>query len=730
MNNRMERWRTVISIIGFTSSKKTGSVGNISRHLLDVTNVDASALHRALSLELGSDVANRFGKRLHCAFQEDSSSKQTTSTAATVDARWIITTFRATMLAPAAFHDPRGVFLKLVQDYHLECIGGDRSEHSILLSDVVRVASIAAVNDKDVQSATVQLKKCIQGLTTSSVIAVKTLEEALELSPAALPTFRTQLLDKISDDKRLELLAGEEDKALSAFLLQSNKMLGEEQRILYQTKILRRTFAAWRMVLTITLRTKHWRKKHAFLGWLSESKRVRLSRLSTVYFCLSSTKPLSRLALRKLLQHKNNMKKIKRCYASDSVKTVCAGVGHLRMWLNRTYLRSAFMNWLQFNVMHRNLEVALRLHETMLRRRVVRLFKSNAMNEIQFRSDVRIASAQQSIHLTQIMDNDSALTSRTETSIAGTTLLSKREKQRRHDEARQRQRQIQKELDSNILLQQRDQRRQRVAELQMQRELGFQSIWDASKVAAEAACDERNKTWLLSSEFKHQSQKMQNEVHRLLSIKFASTTDRDREKAMASRAVISYSILDAKLAHVAGALPDELFTRLEPTTSPITSASFQSALELCGLILDGTEFEELFHGVAENGSIELHNLKELRQLAEKYVGNEGTRWKMYVCPVMKTMVIHNVVTDTKIFEKDVHKKHIRQMVIDNMQDIVIHKVRRKHAEARRHAHTEMLEHHAANSIQSLFHQSKARQSIKKQRWIVDRRKLQSERSIR
>lgn len=420
------------------------------------------------------------------------------------------------------------------------------------------------------------------------------------------------------------------------------------------------------------------------------------------------------------------MKKIKRCYASDSVKTVCAGVGHLRMWLNRTYLRSAFMNWLQFNVMHGNLELALRLHETMLRRRVVRLFKSNAMNEIQFRSDVRIASAQQSIHLTQIMDNDSALTSRTETSIAGTTLLSKREKQRRHDEARQRQRQIQKELDSNILLQQRDQRRQRVAELQMQRELGFQSIWDASKVAAEAACDERNKTWLLSSEFKHQSQKMQNEVHRLLSIKFASTTDRDREKAMASRAVISYSILDAKLAHVAGALPDELFTRLEPTTSPITSASFQSALELCGLILDGTEFEELFHGVAENGSIELHNLKELRQLAEKYVGNEGTRWKMYVCPVMKTMVIHNVVTDTKIFEKDVHKKHIRQMVIDNMQDIVIHKVRRKHAEARRHAHTEMLEHHAANSIQSLFHQSKARQSIKKQRWIVDRRKLQSE----
>lgn len=210
MNNRFERWRTVCSIIDFPSSRNTGSLGNINRHILDVTNVDISALHRALYLELGSDVANRFGKRLHCAFRDDSSLKQATSTAATVDAKWIITTFRAAVLAPATFHDPRGVFLKLVQDYHLECIDscGDSNQRSILLSDVVRVASIAALSDEDVQSATVQVKKCIQGLTTSTVITMKKLREALEL--AALRNFRTQLLDKISDDKRLELLAGEE----------------------------------------------------------------------------------------------------------------------------------------------------------------------------------------------------------------------------------------------------------------------------------------------------------------------------------------------------------------------------------------------------------------------------------------------------------------------------------------------------------------------------------------
>ena len=381
-------------------------------------------------------------------------------------------------------------------------------------------------------------------------------------------------------------------------------MLGEEQRILYQTKNLRRTFAAWRMVLTITLRAKHWIKKHAFLGWLSESKRVRLSRLSTVCFCLSNTKPLGQLALRKLIQHKNNMKKIKRCYASDSDKTVGAGAGHLRVWLKRTSLRGAFMIWLQFSVMHRNFEAAQRFHETVLRRRVVRLFKSYAMNEIEHRNAVRIATYQQSIALPHIVDDDSALTSRTESSIAGTKLLSKREKERRHEEAKQRQRQIQTELDSNILLHQRDQRRQRVAELRMQRELGFQAIWDASKKEAEAACDERNMTWVLSTEFKNQSQKMQKEMQRLLSIKFASTTDTDREKAMASRAVTSYSILDAKLAHVAGALLDDLFIRLGPTTSPIKSDSFQSALVTCGLNLDRTEYEELFRSMAESGSIE------------------------------------------------------------------------------------------------------------------------------
>ena len=206
---RRERWRIVGLINDFPSTSKTGSLVNISRHLLDVTKVDVSSLHRALSLELGLDVATRFGNRLHIAFR-DASSSNSSSTSVAVDARWIVSIFRAATLAPAAFHDPRVVFPKLAKDYCLECKGDECSERSILLSDALRIASIATDTDEDVQSMTMCLKKCIRDITTSSIISTKILEEALALCPDVTSLFRAQLLDKISDDKRLELLAEEE----------------------------------------------------------------------------------------------------------------------------------------------------------------------------------------------------------------------------------------------------------------------------------------------------------------------------------------------------------------------------------------------------------------------------------------------------------------------------------------------------------------------------------------
>ena len=97
------------------------------------------------------------------------------------------------------------------------------------------------------------------------------------------------------------------------------------------------------------------------------------------------------------------------------------------------------------------------------------------------------------------------------------------------------------------------------------------------KSEVESACLERNKSWMLSSEFKSQSQKKQKEVQKYLSIKQASTMDTDRESSITSLASISYNILDAKMAH-AGIIPDDLFRSLGKITPPINAVPFQSAL--------------------------------------------------------------------------------------------------------------------------------------------------------
>ena len=122
-------------------------------------------------------------------------------------------------------------------------------------------------------------------------------------------------------------------------------------------------------------------------------------------------------------------------------------------------------------------------------------------------------------------------------------------------------------------------------------------------------------------------------------------------------------------------------------------------------------------------SIELDDLQVLRRLTDTYIGQEGTRWKMYVSPVHQQQLIHNIVTDKTIFEKDIKKKDIRQMVSENIQDCELLKVRRKHSEDRRSAHRAMVELHTARSIQSMYFQWRGRQIIKERRWILERRNL-------
>ena len=508
---------------------------------------------------------------------------------------------------------------------------------------------------------------------------------------------------------------------MHAFHLQTNKIITLRQRTFFTRKLLHKAFTAWRMDLSLAKHSNRSKKKRAFEAWAIAAKRTKMSRLFTNMSNVGFCKSQGRRALRKLSKHMKIMKKIKSCYTSDDEKDICAGMGHLRIWRKKLSLRLAFSRWMFLHQQWMCLNLAQKWHESRVQRRVFRHFNAAAMNGIKARIDSRRATIQQKLVVKHIDDRVSSSTSN--------IYATKKERVRQFDEARNRQMNLQNAIDANILIQQREQRKQKVATLRAQHEEQFQSTWAAKKVEAESACVERMEHWMSTSEFKDQSQKRQKEVDRYFSIKHASTSVKEREKAVASLSVINTSILDAKLTRV-GSCFDELFFILGKMTSPINAVPFQSALVACGLIMTGSEFEELFHGITKSdqamykdNSIEIHELQGLRFLADKYVGQEGTRWKLYVSLIHQQQQLHNVFTNEKIIEKDIGKKHIRIVVSENMQDIEMLKARRIYFEARRDAHKKMLEHHAATSIQSLYHRLRGGKSRKKQQWILERRKL-------
>ena len=721
----MKRWRVVRSIIDFPSSRNGGSLANISHHLRGQTNVDVWTLARALSLELGSQAGNEFGSSLHAAFRKRGS---TSDSHATVDVRHIITIYRASILASSAFTNPQGVLVKLLQqdcDIYESCRLCDKD--SFLLAGIARVLFLAAVTDEEVNT----MKECFRQLTTSlpndeSIITIEMLMKALQMHPTVLHNFQGQLVSKLPDNQRLKLLYEEEEKALRAFQRYSTKVISKKRLMFFSHKLLRRILAVWRLDLKLALHEKRKRKKNAFEAWLLAYKRIRLSRLFTNISHVNYCKSRLRGSIRKLVKWNRNMKKIKRCYTSVDEKNISAGVGHVRICINKVMVRRAIYEWIAFKDLALKADCSQRWYQTKVLRRAFRKFNSFSRSEIQSRRAARKAEAVRK-HIQNI--ESSLLTPHRGSNVVQDTLQVKNLQTQQYEEARQRQIKLQKQIDANILVQQREHRRERVVANCKRREKEFQSMWAAKKLEEELECLDKQSKSTQSKEIKNQSQKRVKQIQRQLSIQHASTLNKDREDAITSPAIINYSILDVRLKE-GGIVPDELFLSLEKMKSPIHSVPFQAALVSCGLSLDANEFEKMFHAMVQykqtqsaTRSLKLDNLREIRKLSNTFVGEEGTRWKMYVCPVHQQLMLHNIITDEKIYEKDIKKKHIRRMIIENMKDNELLKVRRKIFIERCIAYKAMVEYHAANSIQSMYYQWSGRQSIKKQLWAVERRQL-------
>lgn len=209
----MQRWEIVRSIIDFPNSRKGGSLVNIRNHIPDITNVDIWTLNQAICLELGGETASKYGARLHSAFRDDSTSSSF-SKHATINALHIITVYRGSLLAQSIFYEtPKKILLKLLQDYKIECVGSvNGNEDTWLLSDVVYVLSVAAISCQEERSMKACIEQLIEALPSNElVVSMSMLGNALDLCPAVMQRFRTQLLlAGCTDDQRLHLLACEE----------------------------------------------------------------------------------------------------------------------------------------------------------------------------------------------------------------------------------------------------------------------------------------------------------------------------------------------------------------------------------------------------------------------------------------------------------------------------------------------------------------------------------------
>jgi hypothetical protein len=205
-----------------TSKSKAGrSLANIARHIPDIKKTNISTLRRAIALELGEDIAEQFGRRLHNAFigNDDTDKKndpdEYPSRPVCIDARYIIVTYRAAISAGTAFDNPRGLLFKLLEEFVADSNNEQRCgdfDMSWLLVDVLGVIQIAARTDDEMESTAGLLNESIRQLCRIKKAPVYVSRELLlvALTPSILHNFREQVLDKLSSDQRLKILDEEE----------------------------------------------------------------------------------------------------------------------------------------------------------------------------------------------------------------------------------------------------------------------------------------------------------------------------------------------------------------------------------------------------------------------------------------------------------------------------------------------------------------------------------------
>lgn len=293
-----------------------GTFQNIVHSVPASSRVDANTLMRELSLEFGSDVTNLLGSRLHKSFQIEESA----GGSGYVDVREIVLVYRATILAPSSFYNPKGVFMKLLEDFAILTDNSNSGMNDAastsnlqwMISDIIRVASVAAETEDHKECTAWVVKSWIRNhlrRNFSKLLQVDELEELFQSFPELMQSFQGQMMAKLSSTQKLKLLAGEEDASLCAFVMQS-KIISAKRLLAFKKRRLKQVFFVWRQDSQLVTRLEHQRRKKAFKTWYKEMQHLRMNQLLVTISTVKCYESKMRKCFRKWNFHLSLMNKV------------------------------------------------------------------------------------------------------------------------------------------------------------------------------------------------------------------------------------------------------------------------------------------------------------------------------------------------------------------------------------------------------------------------------------
>ena len=415
------------------------------------------------------------------------------------------------------------------------------------------------------------------------------------------------------------------------------------------------------------------------------------------------------------------MLKIKRCFRSTEQKMILSGLGCLRRCEEMTFRKRGIVAWLEFVECCRKIDQAMLFRKRKLLLRAFVLYRKRVSQRIEYRKSNDVSSVQMKQIEAFISSIDAKKShEKFEEYLRHIKILASSEKDKLNSicERERRQKVIQKQIDADILLEQREQRRFRLqSDIKQLYDL-FQCQWALKERDVVSAHESAIQNWMVSAEFKDICLKKEKEIMRVMAL--GSRITNEHETALSNISAIAYSILDSNLAG-ANVCIDEFMHCLSSDT--INLDQFETALDSCNTSIDAEHMRGLFHDLCLNSTgtdsftAEELGLKELnkhRQLSNK-VCPDGAVWRFYICPHNQELLFHNAARNEKIYESAVTKKHARKIVKENLRSVDMMKVRRDLFYQKCKAYDIAIRNYRAKQIQFMYRHWRGRRNIKR-RW--------------